>query len=191
MTIVDDLEPLALEWRAAKIPILKRECAEWLLGIVNDKKPLKILEIGTAVGYSGTILAHNADASLISIDQDEKAIAIAEQTFAKFNINAQIICEDGTEAVKDMAQLGLFGDAFDLIFIDHMKAKYLDALEYCIKLSRIGTIIIADNVRNKKCEHFLDAVTKDVRLETKIVDLNEGLSYSVVKHIMSDKIRKS
>jgi len=180
MTIIDDLEPLAVKWREQRIPILGLASAKWLLSLIEKEKPKRILEIGTAVGYSGTILA-SSGASLVTMDTDEKALTVAEETFAKFNVDAQIICEDAKEALKDISQLSLMPGEFDLIFIDHWKAKYLEVLEYCIKLSRKGTIIIADNIKNPKCLPFVAAITKDERLETTLYDVGDGLSMSIVK----------
>lgn len=181
MTIIDDLEPLAIQWRGKKIPIIRIESAKWLLNLVEKHKPSRILELGTAVGYSGTILASQKGTALVTIDQDANALKTAEETFAKFNVDAQIIEEDVIDALKDITQLALIPGDFDMIFIDHMKAKYLESLEYCIKLSKKGTIIIADNVKNPKCANFVSTIKTDARLSTEIIDIDDGLSLSVVK----------
>ncbi len=187
MTIIDDIEPLAVKWRERKIPILRIASARWLRDLVEQKRPKRILEIGTAVGYSGTILAspvgqgETTSASLVTIDSDENALKTAEETFVQFGIDAQIISEDATETLRDITTLGLIPGDFDFIFIDHAKAKYLEALEYCIKLSKSGTIIVADNTSNSKCKSFVDAIKKDPRLETTMIDVGDGMSMSVVK----------
>lgn len=180
MTIIDDLEPLAVQWREKKIPIIRPVSAKWLLDLIVKEKPKRILELGTAVGYSGTILCSQG-ATLVTVDTDANALKTAEETFAKFGVDVQIIEDDATDALRDIAQLALIPGDFDLIFIDHMKAKYLDVLEYCIKLSRPGTIIVADNIKNPKCANFVSAIKSDKRLDTTIVEIDDGLSMSIVK----------
>ena len=178
--IIEKLEPLAIEWREKHIPILKIESAKWLLDLVDKVKPKKILELGTAVGYSGTILG-STGGELITIDSDENALKTAESTFEKFGTNVQIIHSDASEALKDMVQLGLFGESFDFIFIDHAKAKYQEAYDWCLKLSSRGTIIVIDNIKNKKCANFLLSVQKDPRIDFEMIEINDGFGYIVVK----------
>jgi predicted O-methyltransferase YrrM len=108
----------------------------------------RILEIGTLGGYSTIWLARglSEDGRLISLEFSSKHAEVARQNIAGAGLNARVEVRVG-RAQDTLPQLVAEGiEPFDLIFIDADKPGYPDYLEWSLKLSRPGTLIIADNV---------------------------------------------
>jgi caffeoyl-CoA O-methyltransferase len=106
----------------------------------------KILEIGALAGYSGLWLARAlpADGRMITLEVSPKHAEVARQTFDDGGVGERVEIRVGP-ALESLA--GLQSEApFDLIFIDADKGNYPGYLEWAIRLSRPGTIIVADNV---------------------------------------------
>ena len=150
-----------------KIPIIGPEKGEWLSKQVIGKK--KILELGTANGYSGIILGSEG-AELTTIEINEEIAKEAVENFKKFNIKANVIIGDAVQEIKKL------NEHYDLIFIDFAKRKYIEVLEECIRLSK--GIIIADNINFPKCQDFKEKILTDSRLKTKLINIKDGLSHS-------------
>ncbi|NOL49245.1 O-methyltransferase [Pelistega europaea] len=112
----------------------------------------RILEIGTLAGYSTVWMAKDlpADGLVTTIDFDEKHIQIAEQTFAMTDMQDKIRMMHGKaqeclELLVKEHKAGLI-PSFDFIFIDADKQNNPVYLDYCMELSRSGTVIVADNM---------------------------------------------
>ena len=160
------------------IPIIGREKGHWLLQQVKQLQPKRILELGTANGYSGCILG-SGGAQLITVEIDERMAQEAVNNFAEFNVRAQVIVGDGVKIIKDLVNnLVNNKQYFDLIFIDFAKNKYIAALDYCLKLILPGGVIIADNISMGGCKDFKEAVLNHPKLKTEIIPIKDGLSYS-------------
>jgi caffeoyl-CoA O-methyltransferase len=106
----------------------------------------KILEIGALAGYSGTWLARAlpSDGRLITLEVSAQHAAVARETFAAAGVADRVELRLGP-ALETLA--GLTSEApFDLIFIDADKGNYPAYLDWAVRLSRPGSIIVADNV---------------------------------------------
>ncbi len=173
---LENLENLEKESIKRGIPIIGRDKGKWLHEKVRETKPKKILELGTAIGYSGCILG-SFGAELTTIEIDSKAAEEAKSNFKKFNINAKVIVGDGIREVqnlvKDKKNLG----SFDTIFIDFAKKKYIQALENCIKLVKKSGLIIADNT-SWVGGGFREAVLSDPRLRTEVIAIEDEMTCS-------------
>ena len=170
--VIEELKQLEQESRDRKIPIIGSEKGQWLLQKVEELKPQKILELGTANGYSGIILASKG-AELTTIELNPKIAEEAQENFKQFNVKAKIIIGDGVEEIKKL------DDKFDLIFIDFAKKKYIRVLNDCLRLIKTGSHIIADNISFDNCKDFKEAVLNHPQLKTKIIEIKDGLSFSV------------
>ena len=175
--IIDYLKEIERRSIYRIIPILGKVKGEWLLNAVNKIKPKRILELGTANGYSGIILG-NSGAKLVTIDIDEKLSFEAKENFQEFNVNADVVVGDAVEIVSKLAKKKENYGIFDLIFIDFEKRKYLDVLEDCLKLLKNHGYIIADNITFDAVKDFKDTILKHPRLETDIIEVGDGLSLS-------------
>jgi len=107
--IIEKLRQLEQESQSRGIPIVGAAKGAWLFSKVQELKPRRVLELGTANGYSGCILGSEG-AELTTLEIDDKIATEAKENFAKFNINATIIVGDGVSTVKDI------NGEFDLIF---------------------------------------------------------------------------
>jgi predicted O-methyltransferase YrrM len=175
--VIQKLKELEKESKKRKIPIIGSEKAEWLLNKIKQYQPQKILEFGTANGYSGIILGSQG-AELITIEISENIAEEAAVNFSKYNINAKIIIGDGVKLAKELAYKN--PENFDLIFIDFVKSGYLQILEPCITLLKNGGLIIADNISFEKCQDFRKIIQNHPLLKTEIIGgfkltLKEGM----------------
>jgi predicted O-methyltransferase YrrM len=108
----------------------------------------KILEIGTLGGYSTIWMARAlpANGSLVTLEIDDKHAAVARQNFIRCGLETKIDIRPG-KAIETLPQLQAEGAGpFDMIFIDADKPPYTEYFQWALKLSKPGTLIIADNV---------------------------------------------
>lgn len=175
-SILQQLKKLEQDSISRGIPIVGSLKGKWLLEQVQQAQPKKILELGTANGYSGCILGSEG-AELTSIDINAKIAEEAMIHFGEFGIPAQIILGDGVEIVREMAERKK--EIFDMVFIDFYKEGYLKVLEPCLTLVKKGGLIIADNITFEGCQDFKAAVLRHPQLKTAIIDIGDGLSWSV------------
>jgi len=168
--IISKLKEIEKQSILRKIPIIGSKKGAWLYEQVIKIKPKKILELGTANGYSGIILG-SMGGELTTIEINKKMAKEAEINFKKFKINSKIIVGDGEKEIKKI------NDHFDIIFIDFAKKKYLKILNECIKL---GEYIISDNINFEGCKDFKSEILKNRKLKTKLIKIGDGLSFSKV-----------
>lgn len=159
------------------IPIVGREKGTWLQAKVEEIQPERVLELGTANGYSGIILG-NEGAELITIEINPTMAEEARKNFAQFSTNATVIVGEAVEEVQKLVQNKRNLESFDLIFIDFAKNKYSDVLENCLCLVKKGGFIIADNITMEGCQNYKMAVLKHPQLKTELIRINDGLSCS-------------
>ena len=168
---ISDLNQLEKESIERGIPIIGSVKGKWLLGKIKELNPKKILELGTANGYSGIILTSEGG-ELITIEQDERIIEEAKRNFKEFNVKAKVLIGNADSLIKEIK------DKFDLIYLDHNKKCYMGVLETCLGLLNENGVIIADNISFDGCQDFKEAVLNHPKLKTEIIDIGDGLSYS-------------
>ena len=127
------------------VPIISKEIREYLKFIIKSNKDIKnILEVGTATGYSGIIMAQEIqerNGSLTTIEIDEERFNIAKDNFEKSSLkNIHQILGDATEEIEKL------NCNFDFIFIDAAKGQYKKFFEASYKLLNDGGIIFIDNI---------------------------------------------
>jgi len=176
------------------IPVITDEGLNMLLLMVKATKPKQILEIGTAVGLSGSAMLLAYDNSfLTTIEKDEKSIKEAEKNFLLFEVEKRVtqINADAMEAINNLDK------KFDFIFLDGAKSQYKNYLEKLIQLLNVGGMLIADNVMFRgyvsgeeetpkkyksivnNIKIFLEMLKNEQRLETVVLNIGDGLSISV------------
>ena len=127
------------------VPIIEDDSLEYIINILKDKKPNKILEIGTAVGYSAINFSQylvGENSKVITIEIKDKMYEKALENISLMGLQdkIEVINADATKYLKEI------NEQFDIIFIDAAKGQYLVFLEEAIRLCKIGGIIIADNM---------------------------------------------
>lgn len=131
------------------IPIIRSESHKILEKIVSENQPKHILEIGTAVGYSGILMLKSAkSASLITIEHNKSFAREARQNFKKEKVSkrAKIIVNDCMIEVAKMVASKQYDGYFDMIFLDGPKAQYELILDNLLMLLAADGTIVADNV---------------------------------------------
>jgi predicted O-methyltransferase YrrM len=190
--ILKELEDFAKE---NAVPIVQKETAKFLQFMITLKKPKKILELGTAIGYSSILmnLASGGSNKITTIERDEKIIEIAKMNLEKYNLysNIEILQGDCLEILE-----GLEG-SYDMIFMDAGKGHYNHFLPHCLRLLGPDGVIVADNVLFrgmvaskelvkrrkitivKRMKNYLDLVSKDENLVTTILPMGDGIALTV------------
>ena len=180
---------------ANHIPILMDETLDEILEILKEENPKEILEIGTAIGYSASQFAITIPGVHIdTIELDEERAKQAEENIKLVGTESQIAIYQGDA----LEILPTFNKQYDVIYIDANKGKYPIYLQEAIRLSKIGTIILADNVLYKGYvlgdynkhkqrtavkhlrEYIIETMTNE-RLETEILKIGDGLSITRVR----------
>lgn len=186
---IEELEVFAKE---NGVPIAQKETIKFLEFMVNMKKPLRILELGTAIGYSA-ILMHEAASTnphITTIERSSEMITLAKENIKRFNLQENIIIEEG-DCLEVLEKLE---EPYDLIFMDAGKGHYNHFLPHCIRLLKEDGIIIADNVLFrgmvaskdlvkrrkitivKRMKTYLDLVSKDEDLITSVIPMGDGIA---------------
>lgn len=175
--------------RVNYVPIVRPQTSKLLIEKIKEINPKSILEIGTAIGYSGILMLENSNAKLVTLEKDEKMFDLATENFKKANLTnrVKIILGDCKEYIfKEEGE-------FDFIFLDGPKSHYLEYLPHLIKmLSKNGTIfcdnvlfqgLVTANVEPPKkfrtivnnLRAFLSAVKNDKNLNAQILDIEDGI----------------
>lgn len=137
---------LELEKYAAEnnVPIVTKEVAEYLKFMVDMNKSQNILEVGTAIGYSGILMARAAQkygGKLTTIEIDEERYREANINFEKAGLkNVKTILGAAEEEIKKL------NEEFDFVFIDASKGHYREFFDDSYKLLKKDGIIFIDNI---------------------------------------------
>ena len=193
--ILDEIEREAL---ASFVPIIRKEMQSFLKVLLSIKRPKRILEVGTAVGFSAILMAEYdpVECEIITIENYEKRIPIARENFIRAEKEEQITLLEGD--AKDV--LETLTEPFDLIFMDAAKGQYMNWLPDVLRLMHKGSVLVSDNVlqegdiieshylverRNrtiyKRMRQYLYELKHNPLLETSILPLGDGASISVKK----------
>ena len=185
------------EARQEHVPIMEQSGIEFLLQILRLHQPKRILEIGTAIGYSALrmheVLPH---ASIVTIERDEKRYQRAVTNISEYGIYNQfrLILGDAHVEMDEMIQQGML---FDCIFIDASKGQYEKFFEAADSLLKSGGIIITDNVlfrgyviddtevpkryvnMVKKLRRYNDMLYSNPKYVSNIVPIGDGVAISI------------
>lgn len=182
------------------VPVIKEDTRELLKVLILMNKPMNILEIGTAVGYSSIYMSQYIaeGANITTIELDSERVSIARENILKLGKNNQINVLEG-DALPILK--GLSDDeSFDMIFVDAAKGQYINYLPEVLRLAKTGGIIISDNVlqdgdvleskytvkkRNRtiheRMREYILAIKKNQMLETAILSVGDGVAVSIKK----------
>lgn len=166
--LVLEMEKYAEEYN---VPIVTKEVAEYLKFVVRSNNIKNVLEVGTAIGYSGILMAKEIEKNngkLYTIEIDEERYNLAQENFKKSGLkNIVSIKGDAVEEIKKI------DENFDFVFIDASKGHYLEFFEDSYKLLNKNGIIFIDNIM------FRGYLYKEYpkRFKTIVRRLNEFIEY--------------
>lgn len=147
-----------------------------------------ILELGTLAGYSTIWMARALpkDGKLITLEYDPKHAAVAQKNIERAGLSEQIQIKTG-KALDILPQLHAEGAGpFDMIFIDADKPPYADYFQWALKLSRPGTLIVADNViRDGKVldENSTEAAVNGAQRFNKMLGANTAVTATILQMV--------
>ena len=193
--IIETIEQEALD---TFVPIIRKETQSFLKVLLMMKKPLRILEVGTAVGFSAILMAKYMSecGHITTIENYEKRIPIARENFKRAGYEEKITLIQG-DALEVMKELE---GPFDLIFMDAAKGQYIHYLHEALRLLDKDGILMSDNVlqdgdiiesrfaverRNRtihsRMREYLYELKHHEQLQTTIIPLGDGVALSIKK----------
>lgn len=191
-----ELEKIKQKALEDHIPIIMDDTLEVVAKILQEVNPSRILEIGTAVGYSAICFSEylKEDGRIDTIEREEERVKQARENIKKAEVEDKIKIYEG-DAVEILPTLQ---ESYDVIFIDAAKGKYPFFLAQALRMSHKETVIIADNVLYKgyvmgdynkhkqrtavrNLREYIAEITNDEKLETQILEVGDGLAISKIK----------
>lgn len=178
------------------IPIIMDDTLAVIEKYLNENKPEKILEIGTAVGYSAIcfteVLSENG--TIDTIERDTERVKEAKENIKLAEVEEKINIFEG-DAVEILPTLG---NKYDVVFIDAAKGKYPFFLKEALRMIKPNGIIFADNILYKgyvmsdynkhkqrtavrNLREYIKEVSENPNLETEILEVGDGLAISKIK----------
>ena len=191
--IIGLIEKEAIE---QQVPIIRKETKEWMKTMLYIKRPERVLEVGTAVGFSAIYMNQflPEGAHITTIEKWEPRIEKAKENFKRAGVEERITLLEG-DASDILKKLE---GSFDFIFMDAAKGQYIHFLPDVIRLLAKDGILISDNVlqdgevldskyvvnrRNRtihtRMREYLYTLKNHELLETSIIPLGDGVALSV------------
>lgn len=193
--ILEQIEKEALD---TFVPIIRKEMQSFLKVLLRVKRPLNILEVGTAVGFSAILMSEYVpeECKITTIENYEKRIPIARENFKRAGKEEQITLIEGDafEVLKTLQ------DSYDFIFMDAAKGQYIAYLPEVMRVLSPGGILVSDNVLqngeiiesrfaverrdrtiHSRMREYLYTLKHHPELETSIIPLGDGVALSVKK----------
>lgn len=192
------LEELEQEALADYVPIIRKDMQTFLKTFLAMRRPKRILEVGTAVGFSALLMCEYADpeVQITTIENYEKRIPVARANFVRAGREHQITLIEGD--AQDV--LKTLDGPFDFIFMDAAKGQYIHFLPDILRVLESGGVLISDNVlqdgdiieshfaverRNrtihKRMRDYLYTLTHHEQLVTSVLPVGDGITLSVKK----------
>ena len=178
------------------VPIIRPQMQSFIKLLFTMKKPERILEVGTAIGFSALLMREytNAQCNIDTIEKYEPRIVEAKENFKKYDPDNKIFLYEGdaAEVLKELS------GEYDFIFMDAAKGQYIHFLPEIKRLLKKGGVLLSDNVlqdgnvmesrfavvRRDRTIHgrmreYLYALKNDPEFVTDILALGDGVTVSV------------
>ena len=191
-----ELEKIKQKALDEHIPIIMDDTLKVVDKILKEVKPKRILEIGTAVGYSAICFSEylSEDGQIDTIERDEERIIEAKSNIEKVGVSNKINIYSG-DAVDILPTLN---NKYDVVFIDAAKGKYPFFLKEALRMLNTHGVILADNILYKgyvmsdynkhkqrtavrNLREYIKEVTENPDIETEILEVGDGLAVSRLK----------
>ena len=187
----EDIQQVKQLANERNIPIIEPEVGNLLQVLIKLHQPDRILELGTAVGYSTLWLAEDYSGEIVTIELKEKEAQAASNFFTSFGYdNIELLTGDALEIMPTLE------GSFDFIFLDAAKGQYPNFLEISKKLLAEGGLLVADdvlfkgmiaddrfyhpryNTLTKRLREYVDTIMNDHELNSTIIPLGDGVAVS-------------
>lgn len=183
------------EAKEQEVPIVRAETKELLKVLILNQRPKRILEVGTAVGFSAIYMSQYLpkDGRIDTIEKYEPRIQAAKRNFERTGTTDRIRLLEG-DAADILKELN---GSYDMIFMDAAKGQYIHFLPDVLRLLAAGGMLISDNVmqdgdvlesryavekRNRtihtRMRDYIYTLTHHDQLETVVLPLGDGVALS-------------
>lgn len=192
----DLLNMIEEECRSTNVPVIRPQMQSLLRLLLAAGRPMRILEVGTAIGFSALLMSEYAPEGcrITTIEKYEKRIPIAKENFRRAGREACITLLEGDASEI----LGSLDEVYDFIFMDAAKGQYIRFLPDILRLLEKGGLLVSDNVlqdgdiiesrfavtrRNRtihsRMREYLYELKHNEQLETVILQDGDGATVSV------------
>lgn len=178
-------------------PIVQKSTEQLIVTLLKLTKPARVLEVGTAVGYSAILMADNLpeNSSILTIERYKKHADIAVDNIFAAGCEKKIKVIEG-EAAEVLRWLD---GGFDFIFLDAAKGQYIEFLPDILRLLKPGGVLLSDNILYhgmveddekvihrkvtivKRLRMYLEEIMSNDALTTSIIPIGDGVALSVKK----------
>ena len=177
-----------------EVPISQPESIRMIEVLLKIMGAKRILEIGSAIGYSAIRMSRATGAEVVTIEISDEMADIAEKNISEAGLEKKItlLRGDGLEVLSKMEGEGLF----DAVFVDAAKGQYMEIFPHCERLLRLGGILISDNILYKgmtatdelvvrrkitivrRLRAYLEMLKNNKTFSTSIVPIGDGVAIS-------------
>ncbi|MCI5640394.1 MAG: O-methyltransferase [Lachnospiraceae bacterium] len=143
----EKLQETEIKAKEDGVPIIRRSMQSLLAFLIRLQKPQKVLEIGTAVGFSAMLMCEelSEQATIDTIEKVPARIRDAKQNFASYERKDQIRLLEG-DAAAVLQELAEQHKQYDFAFMDAAKGQYMAFLQSVEKMLPAGAMLVTDNV---------------------------------------------
>lgn len=195
------IRELEKQAQAAEVPIIRRGTRDMLRYLLRTKKPERVLEVGTAIGYSVLFMKEclPETSSITTIEKVEMRLVEARKNLAKYDSDGRITLVEG-DAIDVLKNLVDKGEHFSFIFMDAAKGQYLNFLPNILELLEPEGILVSDNIFHEgdvmesrygvtrrdrtihgRMREYLKVITEHPQLETICLPMGDGMTISTKK----------
>lgn len=195
---IQELEKQAL---SDEVPVIRRGTRDVLRYLLHTMKPRRVLEIGTAIGYSALFMREcmPAQSRITTIEKVEMRLAEARKNIAAHDPDGRIRLLEG-DAVEWLARLAEEGETYDFIFMDAAKGQYMNFLAPVLQMMPPGSVLVSDNIFHEgdifesryavtrrdrtihgRMREYLAALSQREDLETICIPIGDGMTLSTKK----------
>jgi len=174
------------------VPISQPESIRFIEVLLKIKPAEKILEVGTAIGYSAIIMAKASGGEVTTIELSDDAYRKANEFISRSDVadKINVIHGDANEVLPDLE------GSFDFIFVDAAKGQYNDFLPHCMRLLKKGGVLVSDNILYKgmtatdellthrkitivkRLRSYIETLKESKELSTAIIPIGDGIALS-------------
>lgn len=182
-----------------EVPVIRRGTRDLLRYLLRVNRPGRVLEVGTAVGYSALFMKEclPEKSQITTIEKVEMRLVEARKNLKKYDADGRIRLVEG-DACQVLKQMSDAGETYDFIFMDAAKGQYLNFLPYIMSLLEEGGTLVSDNILHdcdvlesryavtrrdrtihSRMREYLYTITHMEELETICLSLGDGVTVSV------------
>lgn len=187
---IEEMESFAKEY---EVPISQPETIKFIEILIKLGKVSKVLEVGSAIGYSAIRMAQAGAEHIDTIEINPDAVRVARANIDKAGLadNINLICGDAKEVLPAM------DGEYDMIFVDASKGQYTEFFPSCMRMLKSRGLLVSDNVLYKgmtatdelvqrrkitivkRLRAYIDMLCSHAELETDILPIGDGIALSI------------